>query len=110
MDKDLIAACTMFLGPSTILFAAIALAPTEGLKVGISLVGLMTALVWLLQMWMWPALIGPERFTTSALAFIFVCVWGISSFVHGMNATGSGSIFPSSCVRRRQWRKQLRLR
>jgi hypothetical protein len=94
MDRDLISACAMFLGPSTILFAAVALAPTEGLKTGISLVGFMTASVWLVQMVCWQGLLGPERVTTSALALIFVTVWAVSAFVHGMTVTGNRDHLP----------------
>lgn len=53
MDKDISAACQMFLIPSTIMFAALANASTEGLKVLVASIGSVTALIWLTRLRCW---------------------------------------------------------
>jgi len=45
-DSDLISACQMFLVPMSIMFTALGLAATEGLKTGISFVGVIASAIW----------------------------------------------------------------
>jgi hypothetical protein len=53
MDKELIAAYQMFLVPASILFTALGVARTEGLKTGISAIGIMMSGVWGSAMFYW---------------------------------------------------------
>ena len=94
MRAELITACQMFLVPSTILFAAIGLARTEGLKTGISVAGLVTAVMWLMLVLGWPKLTTLETRTASGLAIVFLLVWLVSTIVHGMLALGHGNKLP----------------
>jgi hypothetical protein len=83
MDKDVSAACQMFLIPSTIMFAALANAGTEGLKVGIGLVGLATALIWLSRLGRWTTDIkAADRSAAMALSRLFAFAWGVVTIVH----------------------------
>jgi hypothetical protein len=83
MNKDLIEACKMFLVPVTILFAALGIASTEGLKAGISLVGLATSGAWLLQIKLWDGeLKNGEQITIGMMAFTFCVVWFASVTAH----------------------------
>ena len=72
---ELIAACQMFLVPVSILFGALALAPTPPLRVLISLIGLVTSGVWLYRLWFWTGLALIDRNTTLALAGAFALAW-----------------------------------
>jgi hypothetical protein len=84
MDKDVSAACQMFLIPSTIMFAALANAGTEGLKVGIGLVGVSTAVIWLkrLRKWIPPDIKAADRSAAMALSILFVVAWAVVTIVH----------------------------
>jgi hypothetical protein len=83
MDKDVSAACQMFLIPSTIMFAALANAGTEGLKAGIGLVGLITALIWLARLGRWTTDIkAADRSAAMALSLLFVVAWAVVTAVH----------------------------
>jgi hypothetical protein len=82
MKAELILACEMFLVPSTILFAAIALASTEGLRAGISAIGAATSVAWFVQIWWWPDLNVIERGTALALALTFGAAWLVSLIAH----------------------------
>lgn len=84
MDKDLIAACQMFLVPATILFAAIGIARTEPLKTLISALGAVFSLIWFARMYAWGALTAPDRNTALSLAGTFFAASIISAVVHAM--------------------------
>jgi len=82
MSQDLTAACQMFLIPATILFAALAAAPTEQLKMLISFMGLVTSGVWLWRIWIWTGLQPTDRNTTLALASVFTVAWFLCTIAH----------------------------
>lgn len=75
MDKDVSAACQMFLIPSTIMFAALANASTEGLKVLVALMGFVTALIWLTRLRSWDGIKPADSKTANALARLFAVAW-----------------------------------
>ncbi len=80
MPIDLIAACQMFLIPSTILFGALGVAASEGLKTLISIMGAATSVVWLMCIWNWGDMPNVDRSSVLILAGIFVFAW-VGSFV-----------------------------
>ena len=82
MLADLVNACQMFLVPSAILFAALGVAPTEQLKTLISVMGTATSGIWTLRIWLWSGLLPVDRYTTLALATIFLAAWVVSLIVH----------------------------
>jgi hypothetical protein len=82
MDRDVSAACQMFLIPSTILFTALANAGTEGLKLLIGVMGLATALIWLARLGNWKSLSDDDRKTSRALATIFIIAWLVVTCAH----------------------------
>ena len=83
MDKDVSAACQMFIIPSTIMFAALANAGTEGLKTGIGLVGLATALIWLARLGSWTTDIkAADRRAALSLCWVFIVAWVVVTAVH----------------------------
>ncbi len=82
MPTDLINACQMFLVPCAILFAALGVAPTEQLKTLISVMGTATSGIWVFRIWLWSGLFPMDRYTTLALATIFLVAWVMSLIVH----------------------------
>ena len=82
MDRDLSAACQMFLIPSTIMFAALANAGTEGLKVFIALMGFVTALIWLTRLRSWEDIKAADSKTANALARLFAVAWLVVLIAH----------------------------
>jgi hypothetical protein len=82
MPIELIAACQMFLIPSTILFGALGVASTEGLKTLIAVMGSFTSAVWLIRLWLWDGLSTTDHSTVLVLAGIFVTAWLGSFLVH----------------------------
>ena len=95
MKPELIAACQMFLAPTTILLTALGLAKTQGLKVGISVVGLAIAIVWLCVAVSWPALSNLEQNAAFALAAISGIVWLLSAIIHGLTTIGAKRVLPA---------------
>ena len=75
---ELIAACQMFLVPASILFAALALAPSAPLRALISLVGVATCGLWLYRIWFWTGLALIDRNTVLALAGAFAAAYLIA--------------------------------
>lgn len=86
MNRDVSAACQMFLIPSTILFGALGAAQTEPLKFLISLTALLSAVIWLYVISNWPKITLVERRASYALALVCLVAWAASSYVHGGNA------------------------
>jgi hypothetical protein len=83
MNDTLIHACEMFLVPTTILFIAFALAPTEGLKVVISAVGVLTSVIWAFHILFWTGILTSVDFaTTLILSLIFLFAWVIAAYPH----------------------------
>src|SRR4029434_3649745 len=91
MRPELIAACQMFLVPSAIMFAALGVASSEGLKTVICAMGAATS-----DMWFWTAYGGSESAISGVnvtsppsdtrpvllLAALFAAAWGICFIVH----------------------------
>jgi hypothetical protein len=75
---ELIATCEMFLVPASILFGALALAPSSSLKTLISLLGLITSGVWFYRLWFWTGIAIIDRNTVLALAGVFAVAWLIA--------------------------------
>jgi hypothetical protein len=84
VEKDLISACQMFLVPASILFTALGVAKTEGLKSGVSFLGVIISLLWLGTIYTWGGNPPAGRITAYILASTFLAVAGISLVVHGM--------------------------
>jgi hypothetical protein len=85
----------MFLAPTTILLTALGLAKTQGLKAGISAVGLAIALVWLCVAVSWSALNTMEQNAAFALAAISGIVWLLSFIIHGLTTVGAKGALPA---------------
>jgi hypothetical protein len=84
MDKDLIAACQMFLLPAALLFTALTVASTEGLKAGVSTIGLVVSAAWFCRVWGWNTLPPADWYAALALAGIFALASAVSLYVHGL--------------------------
>lgn len=84
MDKDLIAASQMFLIPAAILFTALGVAQTEGLKTGISAIGLVISATWCWRVWVWRNLSSADRKAALAFSGIFVLASAIAFCAHGL--------------------------
>jgi hypothetical protein len=82
MQQQLIAACQMFLIPSTILFAALAAAPTEPLKDLICLMGMTTTGIWFNRVRLWLDLSAVDRQSALALSGVFLAAWIVAFAVH----------------------------
>ena len=72
---ELIAACQMFLVPTSILFGALGLATALPLKMLISLIGLATSGLWFYRLWFWTGLAVIDRNATLGLAGAFALAW-----------------------------------
>jgi hypothetical protein len=83
MQQQLIAACQMFLIPSTILFAALAAAPTEPLKTLISFMGVATTGIWFNRVRAWDGLPSIDRGSALFLSGVFLLAWITALAVHG---------------------------
>ncbi len=82
MDRDLSSACQTFLIPLTILFAALAMAGTEGLRVFIGLVGLATASSWVARVCSWSGLKPHDAYTARGLSALFALAWAVVTAAH----------------------------
>jgi hypothetical protein len=100
MDKQLVATCQMFLVPASILFAAIALAPAEGLKTGISLIGAVTSAAWLFRIIVWSGLGWSDWVAAIAVAGIFFIVSVSSSIIHFIGWKGGHQPLPGPLINR----------
>lgn len=84
--ESLFAACQMYLIPTTILFTALGVAEKEGLKTGLSLLGMVTTAVWATHLWFWTG--GKETVSginfgaPFTLALIFFVIWFIALLAH----------------------------
>jgi hypothetical protein len=78
MDKQLIAAYQMFLVPASILFTALGVARTEGLKTGISAIGIMMSGVWGSAIWNWNPPLPPVQ---SRIALSMPIIFGIIAII-----------------------------
>ena len=67
MNETLISACQMFLIPATILFAAVGVPNSQGLKLLICLMGVATSGLWAYRVWYWAGLSVMDRRTARFL-------------------------------------------
>jgi hypothetical protein len=91
MRPELISACQMFLVPSAIMFAALGVAGSEGLKTVICAMGAATSDIWIWTVYRWkdappadPGVILPPSDSRAVLmlSLLFAAAWGICFFVH----------------------------
>jgi succinate dehydrogenase/fumarate reductase cytochrome b subunit len=82
MRTDLIAACEMFLVPSTIMFAALGIAGSEGLKTLVSAMGIVTSSIWWTTVNGWDGLLAAEARPALWLSGLFVLAWTLCFFTH----------------------------
>ena len=71
MNETLISACQMFLIPATILFAAVGVANSQGLKLLVCVMGVATAGLWIYRVWYWAGLSLLDRRTALGLAGLY---------------------------------------
>ena len=71
MNETLISACQMFLIPATLLFAAVGVANSRGIKLLICLLGVTTAGLWIYRVWYWLGLSLLDRRTALVLAVLY---------------------------------------
>jgi hypothetical protein len=82
MNQQLTAMCQMFLFPASVLMTAIGVAQTAGLKVGISLIGVVLSATWIYRVYAWPDLSAPDWRTAMILASVFGLVSAVSLVIH----------------------------
>jgi hypothetical protein len=82
----------MFLIPASILFIALAVARTEGLKALVSVLALGISLLWLVRVWTWKEISFGDRSTALGLAVIFVVATALCVFVHGRACAREGGL------------------
>lgn len=83
MNDTLIHACEMFLLPTTVLFLAFGLAPSERLKALISAVGVLTSVIWTFHIIFWTGILTTVDFTTTLiLSLVFLGAWVIAAIPH----------------------------
>jgi hypothetical protein len=82
MNQQLISACQMFLVPASILFAAIGVANTVQVKTFVSLMGLITSLIWIISISIWGGLEPTDRGLTLSLAAVFLASWIVAFVAH----------------------------
>jgi hypothetical protein len=91
MRAELISTCQMFLVPSAIMFAALGVAGSEGLKTVICVMGAATSDVWLWTLSRWkdappadPSVMLPPSDTKPVLVLVclFAVAWGLCFIVH----------------------------
>jgi hypothetical protein len=83
MDQTLINACQMFLVPASILFTALGVAPTEGLKTGVSSIAFVISGAWFLRICEWNTLSREDSLAALAFSGIFALASIVSLGVHG---------------------------
>jgi hypothetical protein len=84
MNPQLIAVCQMFLIPLSVLFTALGTARTEGLKTGVSIIGLVISGAWFWRICVWHELSTSDLVTALLFAGIFLAASATSFVVHGM--------------------------
>ena len=88
MNETLISACQMFLIPATILFAAVGVPNSRGLKLLICLMGVATTGLWAFRIWYWTGLSVMDRRTALGLSGLYVLAW-IFTFLIQLKTTFS---------------------
>jgi hypothetical protein len=90
MNETLISACQMFLIPATILFAAVGVPNSQGLKLLICLMGVATTGLWLYRVWYWAGLSLMDRRTALGLAGLYALAWVFTLLVQLKNMVSPG--------------------
>jgi hypothetical protein len=83
MNENLINTCKLFFLPASVLFTALGVAPTEGLKTGVSAIAFVISLAWFFRIWVWRELDWRDWSATLAVAGIFLIASAGSLWVHG---------------------------
>jgi hypothetical protein len=91
MRPELISACQLFLVPSAIMFAALGVAGSEGLKTVIRAMGAATSDIWIWTVYRWKDVMPADPHTVLppsdtkpvlVLSILFAVAWGICFCVH----------------------------
>ncbi len=90
MNETLISACQMFLIPATILFAAVGVPNSQGLKLLICLMGVATTGLWLYRVWYWSGLSVMDRRTALGLAGLYALAWVFTFLIQLKNMFSGG--------------------
>ncbi|WP_315834654.1 hypothetical protein [Bradyrhizobium prioriisuperbiae] len=90
MNETLIAACQMFLVPATILFGALGVANTRGLKLLVCFMGVATTGLWLYRVWFWSGLSIMDRRVALGLAGLYALAWVFTLLVQVKNMVAPG--------------------
>ena len=90
MNETLISACQMFLIPATILFAAVGVANSQGLKLLVCFLGLATAGLWTYRVWYWAGLSLMDRRTALGLAGLYALAWVFTFLIQLKNMFSRG--------------------
>lgn len=90
MNETLISACQMFLIPATILFAAVGVANSQGLKLLVCLLGVATVGLWIYRVWYWAGLSLIDRRTALGLAGLYGLAWVFTLLIQLKNTVSSG--------------------
>jgi hypothetical protein len=85
MNEALISACQLFLIPATLLFGALGVANTRGLKFLVCVLGVATTGLLLYRVWYWTGLSLIDRRTALGLAGLFAGAWVITLLVQLKN-------------------------
>lgn len=83
MDGDLINLSQMFLVPATILFVAMAIAATEGVKTWVSFLSILLGGIWVFRVYNWVGLPFEDWWTGIVLASTFAVASILSFLFHG---------------------------
>ena len=90
MNETLISACQMFLIPATILFAAVGVANSPGLKLLVCFLGVATTGLWIYRVWYWASLSLMDRRTALGLAGLYGLAWIFTFLIQFKNMFSSG--------------------
>lgn len=91
MNETLISACQMFLIPATILFAAVGVPNSGGLKLLICFMGVATTGMWVYRVWYWAGLSLMDRRTALGLAGLYGLAWIFTLLLQLRNMFGGRS-------------------
>ena len=90
MNETLISACQMFLIPATILFAAVGVANSRGLKLLVCFMGVATTGLWAYRVWYWTGLSVLDRRTALGLAGLYALAWIFTFLIQLKNMFSPG--------------------
>jgi hypothetical protein len=86
MNPDVVKITEIFLVPNSILVGALGVAPTEGLKTGVSLIGLISSGLWALcSLTAWANTDPLRVWVLALLPLIFIVLWAAGAKIHGRN-------------------------